>query len=457
MGYVPQFKNDIFISYRHASNEGQDRWVDVFCDRLRLRLKELVGDLAIWRDKAEIRASDEWRDEIAEALDAAIFLAIVSKTYMDSDVCRTEMDNFLGRVKRVKDAPSATRPRVFSILKQPTEPDQAPPPELGEFQHVEFFQFDPPGSRHFQEFSPGQDEETQRLFWKTLERLAQDLMDALHDLKGDARKHSIGTVYLAEAGPELRPQRESLRADLQQRGYLVVPERRYMWNASDLLEKMARDVEAADLCIHQVARTASNEPETAERARLQLERAVQSMKSRRKPPPLVWIQPAKDTDRGAQALIAYIENDLSNQGVEYWEGSLEDFKTHVYDTLPATPAAAADAAAPGEIALIVEEQDLAAAEAITDFLEAETDVKVNRIKCSGPAAKNPSAMARTLASCGKCIVFRGVQSEEWVKGILTLEPLSRYAGNARLCVIAAGPASWQAELREFVRPPGPVR
>ena len=320
MGYVPQFKNDIFISYRHASNEGQDRWVDVFCDRLRVRLKELVGDIAIWRDNAEIRAGDEWRAEIAEALDAAIFLAIVSKTYLDSDVCRTELDQFLGRVKRVKDKPEATRPRLFSILKQPTEPDQAAPRELAELQHVEFFQFDPPGSRHFQEFSPGKDDETQRLFWKTLERLAQDLMDALRDLRGDARKRSVGTVYLADVAPELRLQRESLRADLQQRGYLVVPERRYLWNSSDLRETVARDVEAADLCIHQVARTSSIEAETAERARLQLELAVPSMATRKKPPPMVWIQPAQQTDRGAEDLIAYVQNDLSNKGVEYLGG-----------------------------------------------------------------------------------------------------------------------------------------
>ena len=30
MGFLPQFKNDLFISYRRASNESQDRWVDSF-------------------------------------------------------------------------------------------------------------------------------------------------------------------------------------------------------------------------------------------------------------------------------------------------------------------------------------------------------------------------------------------------------------------------------------------
>src|SRR5580704_13926944 len=125
MGYLPQFKNDIFISYRRVSNEGEDRWVDAFCDRLRARLADLVGDITIWRDSAAIRAGDQWRPEIAEALDnAAIFLAIISRTYFDSDVCRAELDRFLGCAK---EAAEAMQRRIVPIFKQPTKPDQELP------------------------------------------------------------------------------------------------------------------------------------------------------------------------------------------------------------------------------------------------------------------------------------------------------------------------------------------
>ncbi|MFL5073606.1 MAG: TIR domain-containing protein, partial [Xanthobacteraceae bacterium] len=84
MGYLPQFENDLFVSYRRVSNEAQDRWVDVFCQALGTKLKELVGDVKIWRDE-EIRLGQRWRPEVADALsNAAIFLAIVSRTYLDS-------------------------------------------------------------------------------------------------------------------------------------------------------------------------------------------------------------------------------------------------------------------------------------------------------------------------------------------------------------------------------------
>ena len=55
--------------------------------------------------------------------------------------------------------------------------------------------------------------------------------------------------------------------------------------------------------------------------------AIQVMKSMASRLPLVWIQPAEATHRRGQALIDYIERDAANQGVEYWPGSLEDFKT----------------------------------------------------------------------------------------------------------------------------------
>jgi hypothetical protein len=173
-----------------------------------------------------------------------------------------------------------------------------------------------------------------------------------------------------------------------------------MWNASDLLEKVSRDVEAADLCIHQVARTASNEPETAERARLQLERAVQSMKSRQKPPPLVWIQPAKDTDRGAQALIGYIENDLSNAGVEHREGSL-GFQDPRLRHAPLDARGGGGRGGAGRDRADRRGAGPCGGRGDHRFSEAETDVKVNAQSAPVPA-KNPSAMAWTLASCGKC-------------------------------------------------------
>src|SRR2546426_3475373 len=438
MGYLPQFENDLFISYRHASNEAHDAWISKFCEELRARLAELVGTVTIWWDKPEIRAGDQWRPEIAAALDkAAIFLAIVSKTYFDSDVCRSELDRFLGRAKDPTEA--AMQRRIVPIFKQPPKPDQELPQELAEAHGHKFFQLTK-GSQRFREFGPGKDEETARQFWETLERLAQELMDQLETLKGFSRKRTVGNVYLARVGPELHADREKLRSDLQQQGYLVVPEHEYLWNASSLREKLVADLESAQLCVHLIARTASIQPETHERARLQLELAAAAMKRKARPAPLVWIQPASETDAAARPLTDYVERTLSNEGVEYSQGSLEDFKTQIYDTLPRSPARAATVPR-REIALIVEEGDLASADPVNAVLVDKLSVESPRIKLVGAVARDPAFLAKTLARCAQAIIFWGAQSEEWVNELLTLEALTGHLGRQKLCVYVGGPAT----------------
>lgn len=439
MGYVPQFQNDIFVSYRHASNATEDKWVDVFCEGLQKSLAELVGNVTIWRDSPAISAGDLWRPEIAAALDTtAIFLAIVSRTYFDSDVCRNELDRFLAKVKDPKEI---VRRPIVPIFKQPTKPDQGLPPEIAEFHHHEFFQWDPPGSPHWREFIPGKDEKTARDFSETLSRLAQDLMIQLETLSGMVRKRMLGTVYLAIAGPELHTKREKLRSDLLQRGYWVVPERPYFWHASDFGEKIAGDLDAAQLCVHVVGRTTSIEPETHARTELQLKLAAKAMKSKNKPPPLVWIQPATDTDNTARRLVDYVEKDLANDGVEYWQGSIEEFKTEIYDQFSRLSVSSNPQKSRGDIALIVEEGDIGATGELNDVLVEKLRQDFHRISFLGSHPMDASTFIKALDRCGQCLIFWGSQSEGWVSDILALNELAGYLGKERLCVYVAAPGT----------------
>lgn len=437
MGYVPQFNNDVFISYRHASNEAHDMWIDRFCKELRARLEDLVGEVTIWRDESEIQGGDQYLGKIYAALDTtAVFLAIISRTYLDSEDCRKELDRFL---RHVKAATENIKSPIIPIFKHPPKPDQDLPLELTGIHRHEFFTRDPPGSNRFREFSPDKNDATSPLFWETLERLAQDIMEALEELKGYIRKATIGTIYLARVGPELHPAREKLRSDLQQRGYQIVPEREYFWNSSDLIEKITENLEAAELCVHLVSRIASIEPESPVRARLQLELATEAMKRKKKPLPLIWLQPAEAIDVSARELINYIEQDLSNEGVEFLEDSLEEFKSQIYAKLPSHTLTQISSVKVNEIAVIVEESDIEATGELNVFLVKELRLDPKRIIFSGTCARDPLSLSKTLASCGKCLIYWGGRSEEWVDEVLSHEAMVAYVGDKRLCVYAANP------------------
>jgi hypothetical protein len=437
MAYLPQFKNDLFVSYRRASNEGQDPWVDNFCTAVRTQLRDLVGDVQMWRDTAELRAGDAWRPEIAEAVDSTgIFLAVISRTYFDSDECRKELDRFLGRIKS-GEGPAGRK--LVPIYKHPPKPDQSLPRELAEIGHHEFYNLDP---KPWRELDPRRDYDD---YHERLGRVVFDLMAALEELQGQQKKQALGKVFIANVGPELLQERERLRTDLRQRGFLVLPEHEYLWNADDHRDRIGRDLAESLLCVHLVSRQASIEPLSAARTRLQLELAHAEMKQRGRPAPLVWIQPAAETDASARSLIDYIESELANEGVDYLQGSLEDLKTLLLDKLPRpVPQARAK---PREVALLVEEGDLADLGPLRALLADRLGLEPRPLKFSGATPKDAERLARTLAACPQAIIFWSRQSEDWVFDLMDLQALAPRLGHERLCIYATGEAS--DEKRSF--------
>ena len=454
MGYLPQFSHDLFVSYRRVSNETPDRWVDTFCDDMRSQLRERVGDVEIWRDIAELRAGDAWRPQIAAAVESTgIFLALMARTYFDSDECRKELDRFLGRLK----APDGGAGRkLVPIFKHPARNPAELPNELREIGHHEFFVQEPRGWRELDRRRDADD------YWERMSRMVQDLTQALEDLHGRQKKQALGTVFIGRVAPELLQMRERLRADLQQRGFLVVPENEYLWNAADHAQRITNDLDQALLCVHLVSCNASIEPLTSGRDKAQMALAQAAMARRGKPPPLVWIQAREPLHAVApeqQALIDYIQNDLCNAGVEYLQGSLEELKTQVLEMLPAPqpapsqglqPTPPAAAVQPRRIALLVEAQDLADAGPLKALLVGSLGLDVRTLLFNADRPDDAARLAKTLALCAQVIVFWSRQPEDWVTDLFDLGALAGHLGPQRLCVVASGTAS--AQKSSFASP-----
>lgn len=92
MAYLPEFKTDVFISYARL-NEGADKWVSQFHDRLEAQLKQLAGrELKIWRDLEQLQRDHLVSQTIKSELEASgLFLALHSHAYDDSHYCRQEV------------------------------------------------------------------------------------------------------------------------------------------------------------------------------------------------------------------------------------------------------------------------------------------------------------------------------------------------------------------------------
>lgn len=438
MPVVPQYQSDLFISYRRASNAMHDRWVDAFCDELRASLNELLGrEVQVWRDVDQISAGDDWAKRLRHAVgNTAVFLALFSRSYMLSDQCRKELDEFLRCMKEQRDDGH----KLVPVFKQPSSPDAPPPPEVNALQRHDFFRWSPPGSPNWRELTPGGGDDERRDFYATLGRLAQDIALALEELAREEQVAARGSVFLARVPPELEQQRERLRADLRQRRFLVVPRNEYLWNADNLEEQLADDLHEALLCVHLVSPLASNDPDAAPHSRLQLERAHGAMKAAVRPPPLVWIQPGSSDDQAASALVAAIQSEFANDGVEYSGGSLEDFKTQLFDLL-ATVGVAAVATLPKEVALLIDESDIGADAALRAVLCDRLGVAVRPVKFVGTAPKDAQRLARTLAECRHAVLVWAGQPQEWLDDVMRLPGLKGHLGRDRLVVVLAGERS----------------
>ena len=431
MGFLPQFKNDLFISYRRVSNESPDRWVDTFCANVRAELRDRVGDVAIWRDTGELQAGDEWRPKIAEAVESTgIFMALISRTYFDSDECRKELDRFLGRLKS---ADGAGGRKLMPIFKHPARSQDEMPAELREIGHHEFFIQE---AKSWRELDPKRDADD---YWERMGRMVQDLTAALEDMHGAQKKQALGTVFIARVGPELLQERERLRSDLRLSGFLVVPENEYLWNAADHRQRIANDLAGALLCIHLVGRNESIEPLTPARDKLQLQLAHAEMAQRGRPAPLIWVQPAAATAASQQPLISYIEQTLADEGVECMQGSLEELKDQMMAMLP-KPAPKA-VAKPREVALLVEERDLADLGPLKTLLADKLGAEPRPLKFTGTEPKDMDRLQRTLGACQQVVIFWSRQSEDWVFDLLDLPALAARLDGRQICVYASGEQS----------------
>jgi hypothetical protein len=178
------------------------------------------------------------------------------------------------------------------------------------------------------------------------------------------------------------------------------------------------------------------------------------MKARSLSPPLVWIRPSVGGPEDVEAglLVGYVEKELANEGTEYCEASLEEFKTQIHDKLAAARPPVVPTA-PGEVAVVAEDGDLTATQRLNAFLVESLKLEPRRLHFSGEAPRDPAAFARAVERCSHAVVFWGATSEEWVSNVLSLEPIAAKANAQRVCVYGASPATAEKETFRSGRAP----
>ena len=138
MAHAPGYQHDIFISYAHNDNygiAGASGWVDVVEEGLDNWLRKRRGrhNLRIWRDKRRMDGNTLFDNAIQEAIDtSAVFLALTSRNYLQSEYCLKELrrfEKFHGR--QAGGLQVADSARIFNILLNNIPHPQWPAPFQG--------------------------------------------------------------------------------------------------------------------------------------------------------------------------------------------------------------------------------------------------------------------------------------------------------------------------------------
>jgi len=134
MAFLPNFENDIFISYARLNDEtppgGDKGWVTLFREKLEFELSqrfERRGDVKIWRDKEEIGGSTFFNDAIKQSIDkSGIFVALTSRGYLSKEsYCHDELIWFYQKVKAEPcGLKVGTRSRLINVLLQNIPPKE---------------------------------------------------------------------------------------------------------------------------------------------------------------------------------------------------------------------------------------------------------------------------------------------------------------------------------------------
>lgn len=443
------FAHHLFISYAHIDNRslsGGDRgWIDLLHERLEIRLAQLLGEPPkIWRDR-KLRGYEVFDETIVIELSrSAILISIVSPRYVESDYCRSEIENFFRAANQGGGVQLGDKRRVLRVVKTFVPLDDHPP-GLKDLLPYEFYERNEASGRIYEfDHEIGAHGDKDRRYWNKFEDLAWDLHELIKTVEGSdaADLPSSGvTIYLAETTSDLIEVRDNVRRELAQYGHTILPDKSLPLQAAAFQTAVRDYLQRSRLSIHLIGEHYGVIPETeSERSivRLQEELAIErgddAHFSR-----LIWMPPGlQPRDERQRRFVLDLQNSFaSHNGSELLQIKVEDLKTIIQAKLTQTSkpvAEASNGAGAVRIYVICDKQDADAAQPIAGYLLDQGYEAILPLS-EGTDAEILEDHKENLLLCDAVLIFQGQASEGWLR--MKLRELLKLPGYGRTSPLIA--------------------
>jgi hypothetical protein len=295
MAYLPGFEHDIFISYSHVDD--QDGWVEVFQKQLEMALNRRLGRMGlarVWRDRRKLDPNHLFDQTIQDAIaSSALFVALMSKGYLESDYCRKELRWF--REKNANALNAGDRSRLFNVLLA-NIPYSDWPDEFNGTSGQVFHD-----AEHDDEFGYPSNVNDRR-FTTQMRQLGGAIYATLEAFKKAIDKpaapaqpnETVGgyTVFFADTADSLRALSRRIGVELQQEGVKLTAPIPPPYDSAKHDERVISELSRASLSVHLLDEWPGREIDGAENTtypRRQIEIGLRQSK-----PQLIWVPQSLD-------------------------------------------------------------------------------------------------------------------------------------------------------------------
>jgi hypothetical protein len=425
MSIGAKFPTDIFISYTRRDNvsvSGPEGWITALHNRLLQMLAERTGEQPqIWRD-LRIEGNEILDATIVLKLkESAILLSVVSPLYMKSSYCREELLKFLAFAEGSGGLVADNKSRIFKVVKSHVPLEQQPECLRSQLGYA-FYRYDPVKERHIEfEYEVFQH---QNVLHKDLEYWSKlgDLVHGIESFLGydnnspKVVKPTSVAVYLSETTFDLQEARNELRRELEQHGYVILPDRPLPFDEGQLKTEVSRYLRHSKLAIHLVG-AYSSEPKATSVGRpiVSLQHELgEALTHDADFSNMIWIPAGTEVkDEYQKEFVSKLKRSPLRNG-EWFEGTLEDFKALVQQKLLALQKPLHKRASQRSVIyLIFARQDRDAAQQLKEYLLGQNYEVLISITHDNPQ-KIAEHHQQSLRNCDAVVIFYHSAGELWL-------------------------------------------
>ena len=451
MGFLPDYEDDIFISYAHNDNQalpGQRRWVETFHEALDRRLPVYLGAKpSIWRDP-RLQGNEFFADTLVEQIPkVAILISILSPSYINSEWCQREMQMFASIAAETGGVRLGNKGRIFKVEKISVPLDKHPSALQG-MTGYQFFYMDSTRARELSAESGPHAVD----YWQRIDDVAQDIATLLQEMKARGLTADVQvfqtptpgeTIYLAETSFDLSPQRDNIKRELQERGHFVIPDQPLPLNGPALEDAVRHYLDTSKLSIHLIGANYGVIPEAADRSVVCMQNDLAAERSKGNGngfARLIWLPEGLEAKEDRQRqFVEHLKYDAdAQQGADVLQTSIEELKTYIEDKLRPKPKAVASNGngnghaksdeGPLRVYLICDKQDYDAIAPLSDHLF-DQGFEVTLPLFEGDEAEVREDHKESLLICDAVVIFYGNSSEGWLR--TKLRDLQKIPGYGR--------------------------